>query len=109
MSPCLKREVCAVIIDEDGKIAVGQNLIQNDIIQSCPRSKGEGYKKCTEICRQYGHAETEAIKSAKSRNMKLNGSILYLTGHHRICDNCKQACEKEGIKMIILGENNGSI
>ena len=106
MKPCLKREVCAVIIDQDGKIAVGQNLIQNDTVRKCPRVGNEGYEKCLSICNQVGHAETEAIKVAKKRNMKLNGAILYLTGHFYACYNCREACKKEGIKIIILGDNN---
>lgn len=100
--PCYKREVCAVIVDKNGKIATGQNLIYNSTVTECPRAKGEGYEKCKTVCLQLGHAETEAIKHAKLRKMDLVGANIYLTGHHRICDNCKAACDAEGLNVIIV-------
>ena len=102
---CYKREACAVIVDTNGKIAVGQNLIYAEGVTECPRTEGEGYEKCKSICNQAGHAETEAIKQAKLRNLELNGANLYLTGHYRICDDCKSACDNEGINVIIVSED----
>ena len=103
--PCFKREVCAVIMDRNGKIAVGENRIYNDDVDICPRLKGENYEKCTSVCKQKGHAEIMAIKDAKDKELELEGSILYLMGHYRICDNCESACKEVGINnIIILGD-----
>lgn len=102
MNHCFKREVCAILIDKNGKIAVGQNLISNSEVSECPREKGENYEKCISICRQEGHAETMVIQNALERNMELKGSILYLIGHNRICDNCQAGCDKHGINVIIV-------
>lgn len=101
---CFKRQVCAVIIDKNGQIAAGENLIYNMDVTECPRLKGEGYEKCISICKQKGHAETEAIKNAKARGMILKGANIYLLGHYKACDNCKAACEKEGLNIVIVDE-----
>jgi len=102
--PCFKREVTAVIVGRDGRIAVGQNLIYNDDLEECPRAKGEGYDKCISICNQKGHAEIMAIKKAKERYLDMEDANIYLIGHHRICDNCKEACDNEGLNVIIVNE-----
>ena len=100
MKPCFKREVCAVIVNKEGQIAVGQNLIYNNDVMECPRIRPEGYEKCISICKQKGHAETEAIRNALNRKMDIEGANLFLMGHHRICDNCKKECDKHNINVI---------
>ena len=102
MKPCLKREVCAVIVSENGEIVVGQNLIKNNKIFKCPRSSGEGYEKCIHWCRQPGHAEIMAIEKAKERNFDLTKSTLFLHGHNKVCYNCTEVCKNEGLKVVIV-------
>lgn len=101
---CFKRQVCAVIVDEDGRIAVGENLISNNLIGECPREKGENYEKCITICRQDGHAESMAIENALQRNMKLKGANIYLMGHNRVCLDCKKGCDLHGLNIIIVNK-----
>ena len=104
MNPCFKREVAAVIVDKNGRIAVGQNLIYNDKVFECPRDKGEGYEKCISICNQRGHAETEAIKEGIKLGLELENANLYLMGNHRICDDCSNECKKHNINVIIVNK-----
>ena len=104
MKPCFKREVCAVIVDKNGKIAVGQNLIYNCFVTECPRDKGEGYDKCKDVCHQHGHAETEAIKEGKRLGLELKKANLYLTGHYRVCSDCQKACDEHDINVVIVNE-----
>lgn len=103
MNPCLKREVCAVIINSSGEIVVGQNTI-TATINKCPREKGEGYDKCLSICKQRAHAEVDAILKAEDRGMDIRGATLYLIGHHRVCNECQQICELKGLNIKILGD-----
>lgn len=103
--PCFKREVCAVIVDVDGKIAIGENLIYNEEVKECPRLKGEGYEKCETICNQKGHAEIMAIEDAKKRGLKLEDATLYLMGHHRMCAECIKECRDHGLStFMIMGD-----
>ena len=104
MKPCFKREVCAVIINKKGQIATGQNLISNGLIGECPRDVGEGYEKCTSICRQEGHAEAMAIQDAMDRKIDIEGANLYLMGHYRVCDSCQAGCDKHNLKVIIVNK-----
>ena len=104
MIPCYKRQVCAVLITKKGEISVGENLIYNEEVTECPRTKGEGYDKCTSVCKQKGHAETEAIRKARENRLDILGANLYLMGHYRICDNCKAACDEHNINIIIVNE-----
>ena len=105
MKPCFKREVCAVIVDKNGKIASGTNEIRNSEVTECPRLKGENYVKCKELCRQEGHAEIVAITNAILKGLELNNSNLYLMGHHRICVDCSNECKKHNINVIIVNES----
>ena len=104
MKPCFKREVCAVLITEKGEISVGQNIIYNKEVMDCPRAKGEGYYKCTSVCQQKGHAETEAIRKAIEARHNIENANLYLMGHYRICGPCKAACDEHNINVIITNE-----
>ena len=102
MKPCFKRQVCAVIVTNKGEISVGQNLIYNEEVVECPRTKGEGYDKCTSICKQKGHAETEAIRAGLEAGYDIRGANLYLMGHHRICGPCQAACDEYNINITIV-------
>lgn len=104
MQHCFKREVCAVLVDRNGQIAVGQNLIDNDDLTQCPRAKGEGYEKCKSECRQEGHAEVMAIKSALKRGLILDNANLYLMGHYRVCDDCQSWCDTFNINVTIVNK-----
>ncbi len=53
---CAKKRVQCVLIAEDGEVFVGENWCNNPQ-QTCPREPGEGYDKCTHICKQNAHAE----------------------------------------------------
>lgn len=105
MQNCLKRLVIAYIITPDGEMYFGRNDIENTDIKECPREKinakfGERYDLCRSECRQTGHAEVNAIKSAKGANLK--GSTLFLWGIDRICDECKKQLKLHQINDIIL-------
>lgn len=104
MHPCPKRNVCAVIIDKNGRIASGQNTIKV-YTDKCPRSKGENYDKCKSICGQENHAETAAIKDALEKGLELSGSTLYLLGHYHACLDCQKACIEHDIKIEIVNED----
>jgi len=101
MGPCAKQTTIAVIA-KDGKYWVGVNSCVNPQ-ESCPRGdmpSGRGYELCDDICKQTGHAETNAIKAAGKKNCK--DAILYLFGHDRVCNDCALAALKAGIKKLFI-------
>ena len=64
---------------------------------------GEGYHLCTDICKQWGHAETQAIAKAREDGVMIIGSTLYLEGHTYVCSACQAACDDAGIAHVIIG------
>jgi DNA mismatch endonuclease (patch repair protein) len=96
---CAGRDVLAIIA-KDGKFYTGTNWCRNPQ-KKCPRLPGEDYSKCKSICKQDGHAETDAIKAAKGN---ARGGIMYLIGHDHCCDPCLEAMEKAGVEIVIFNK-----
>lgn len=86
---CAKVVVTCTLIATDGRRFVGRNDCANPQ-PTCPRTPGEGYDKCVNICRQAGHAEEVAVKLAGTA---ARGATAYIEGHHRICENCESVLQ----------------
>jgi deoxycytidylate deaminase len=93
---CAKKVVRAVIITDDFEVFEGFNDCLNPQ-ERCPRVGNEGYEKCHSICKQTAHAEINAINAA---GHKAKGARIYVN-HKRICDQCKEAIERAGIKHSV--------
>lgn len=99
--PCAKQVVKATIVTSDGRRFTGTNFILNEQA-TCPRGtlpSGEGYHLCREVCAQPGHAEVNALAAAGDAAW---GSVLYLEGHTRVCDDCMEKCYRAGVMWIHL-------
>lgn len=101
--PCAKRTVTATIVAQNGRRYVGTNWCANPQAV-CPRADmptGVGYELCASVCQQSAHAEVNAIAEA---GQDAAGATLYLQGHTYACQPCAAACERAGIKQIVIGK-----
>ena len=96
--PCAKRQVVCTIVGINGARYIGENDCANPQ-KVCPRLEGEGYEKCTSVCQQVGHAETEALKKA---GMNARGGHATLFGHHWICEPCGRALSDAGVASVTI-------
>jgi deoxycytidylate deaminase len=62
---------------------------------------GEGYD-LFDICKQENHAELAAILDAKSKNIDLLDSTLFLLGHTYCCQPCLDKMRDTGIKQYFV-------
>lgn len=95
---CAKKHVCCYIVHK-GKTYVGTNKV-NKPQKTCPRGPNEGYKKCTTICDQPGHAEEMALKAAEG--VDLTGAVAYLSGIGYYCKSCQEKLFNAGIESLRL-------
>ena len=96
---CAKRHVSCYLYSSDGWLmASGSNRCRNPQ-EVCPREPGEGYAKCTSICKQAGHAEEVALFNAGGYD--LSGGKAVVT-HERVCDECRDALAAAGITDVVL-------
>ena len=97
---CAKQTVTATLITRDGQRFTGTNHCTTP--QSvCPRGDmphGVGYHLCRDVCGQEAHAEVNAIRAA---GMDAAGSVIYVSGHHRACDACRNAAGLIGARIVI--------
>ena len=103
-SGCVKQPTGAVIVLNIQIIGRGSNAGKKQNV--CPHwdsPTGENYGPCKNICRQNGHAETEAILSSKYLTKDAN---LYLYGHWWCCRPCWEAIIKAGIRNVYLLKNS---
>ena len=111
-SPCLKQTTLAIIIN-DGRYYIGSNHCEEEV-EDCPREtkpSGEGYELCRSICGQTAHAEIDVLEKAGEQ---AEGGTMFLIGHNYLCQTCKDAATRMGIKEVIIiddlivkGNNNG--
>jgi len=101
--PCQKQTVLAFLVTQDGKRAyVGSNWCKTPVEpEQCPRvlqnyKSGEGYHLCRDICHQPYHAETDVLTKAGSAEAM--GSKISIIGHNRVCEQCKTAMRRAGVK-----------
>jgi hypothetical protein len=97
--PCAKAVVRCTLIATNGARFIGENRCANPQA-SCPRASGEGYEKCTTICRQLGHAETEALEAAGS---SASGAHAFVEGRSYVCRSCQEALFGAGVRSLTLG------
>ncbi len=98
---CAKAFVRATLVCTDGQNFVGTNDVRNPQ-RVCPRGADSGrdsYELCSIICRQQGHAETEALRLAGPWAV---GATVYVE-HHRVCSACSKALERAGVAKVVLG------
>lgn len=98
---CAKREVTCTIFTVSGKNFTGTNDCRNPQ-PKCPRFKGEGYAKCTTICRQGGHAETQALKLLLDSKESPLGAEAHVFGHYYCCKDCAKILADAGVSKIII-------
>lgn len=99
---CAKQNVVAVLVTTTGRVFVGYNGIDKDV-KECPRKgmeSGTGYKLCTSVCFQRGHAETNVCEIAGKEHTE--GSIIYLYGHTYCCENCIKTMLEYGVSKVIF-------
>lgn len=99
IGPCAKAFVRCTIVAMDGARYIGENFCLA-AQPACPREHGEGYEKCTTICRQVAHAEVVAAAIAGNR---AQGGTAYLEGHTYACENCKAALAVVGVNQVVIG------
>lgn len=97
--PCAKATVRCTLVTPNGERIVGTNRCANPQA-TCPRAPGEGYEKCTTVCRQQGHAEQVAVQLAGE---KARGSRAFLEGHTYACMNCQHALFGAGVLSFSIG------
>ncbi len=88
---CLKRPVYVLIVTTNSKRFYGMNHINVDHLSECPRQNfptGEGYELCENVCRQFAHAEVNAVADALAVGADLREAKVYLTGHDYCCESC---------------------
>ena len=85
---CAKRQVRCTIFTRTGFPFIGTNACANPQ-EVCPREPGEGYEKCRSVCRQYGHAESEAVRRLWEAGYDAVGGSAFIEGHDHACDSCK--------------------
>lgn len=118
MQKCLKQSVIADLVFSSGITYSGNNDIDNNLIECCPRDEagfksGFGYELCKDICGQTSHAEISVINQYKKSILNDNGyskkypeyfdletAIFTVKNHNYICDNCLMAIIDVGIKNI---------
>lgn len=96
---CAKKIVRCVIITKDGETFYGENSCNKPQVE-CPRTEGEGYDKCKDICMQEDHAEIRALREA--RFIDISGSTAIITGIDHLCKPCARALSDKGVAEIIL-------
>lgn len=105
VGPCAKRTVTCLIesTHPSGELewVEGSNWCANPQ-PVCPREPGEDYTKCKTICRQSGHAETNAVALAKKSGISLIGGSATIRGHYWICEPCGKALRDAGVARVIL-------
>jgi deoxycytidylate deaminase len=102
VGPCAKQQVRCTLVHPDGRRWVGENLCAN-AQETCPRAgmpTGQGYELCASVCRQMGHAEEQAARTA---GLEAAGARAYLEGHTYACDNCKSVLLRAGVREITIG------
>lgn len=97
--PCAKTTVRCTLVTPAGERIVGTNHCENPQSE-CPRAAGEGYEKCTSVCRQVGHAEVVAVQLAGDR---ARGARAYLQGHTYACMSCQHALFGAGVISFSIG------
>lgn len=100
--PCVKAQVKATLVAENGHRFVGSNAVENPQTV-CPRASAEhftGYEACKIVCQQVSHAEVSAINLAGEL---ARGGTIYLEGHFAPCPDCQAAADAAGVERIIVG------
>ena len=100
---CNKQTTVAIVVNGPRHF-IGSNSCKDPRINGCPRDafnmpSGEWYFYCTDVCKQKYHAEVDAIRKAGKH---AKGATLFLVGHNRICNDCREAADKAGIERIII-------
>ncbi|UOO89533.1 hypothetical protein LVJ82_00695 [Vitreoscilla massiliensis] len=100
---CADKTVFAELTTPSGAKFYGFNGCANPQTK-CPRSSGEGYTKCREICRQPAHAEVMAISQWDDAGAEM-GATMRVWGANKICCNCKAVCAENGVIVeLVRGE-----
>lgn len=94
---CAKQRVRCVLTTPDGQTFEGTNDCANPQ-RVCPRTPGEDYTKCRTVCRQHGHAETDALNAAGDRAI---GATAQLVGHSYYCAECQHALFAAGVTALL--------
>lgn len=112
-SPCIRRQIGAIIVKEDSIVSTGYNGpargVVNCLEAGCLKDKKNlphycGYDDCIGV-----HAEENAIVNAARNGSAVLGGVLFLYGHDsgtrnisdlRPCDRCKRIIINSGIEKV---------
>ena len=92
-SNCERRKVGAVIVNDDGVLAVGNNTCGTEKCQRTNMLSGERLDLCEGM-----HAERMAIIYCIANTIPTEGAELYCTT--KPCDTCRKIIEQAGIKQV---------
>lgn len=105
-STCLRRQVGAVIVNDNRMLATGYNGAPNNsahcfqLSEGCLReARGIPSGQRQELCRGL-HAEQNAILQAAAFGVSLRGSDCYCT--HQPCVTCAKMLINAGIKRVVF-------
>lgn len=96
---CAKRLVTCYLVTVDGAVFVGRNTC-HEPVEVCPRLPGEGYEKCSSVCRQIGHAEEVVLQMAGAKAV---GATAYLDGIGWYCRSCQEKLFAAGVVGLRMG------
>lgn len=121
-SPCLRRQIGAIIVKEDAIVSTGYNGPARGVVNclnvGCLKNKKNmpsysGYDFCIGV-----HAEENAVLNAARNGSGVLGGTLFLAGidtatgsicELRPCDRCKRVIINAGIKKVYAKKPDGSI
>jgi deoxycytidylate deaminase len=102
---CAKQRVTCTLHLRDGTQVEGENRCRNPQ-RVCPRVErgmktGEGYELCQSVCQQVGHAEADALATARSFGLDLRGATAHVQGHTYYCMACQHALFAAGVARLV--------
>jgi dCMP deaminase len=121
-SPCIRRQVGAIIVKEDAIASTGYNGpargVINCIDAGCLKDKKRvpsyvGYEECIAV-----HGEENAVINAARNGVSIRGGVMYVYGVWykdkspagvRPCDRCKRVIINAGITRVVIMKDDGSI
>jgi dCMP deaminase len=121
-SPCLRRQIGAIIVNEDVIVSTGYNGPPRGVINcleiGCLKDKNNlpsysGYDFCIGV-----HAEENSVINAARNGSSINNGYLYLCGQDynskgisdlRPCDRCKRVLINSGIKKVFTRKPDNSV
>lgn len=115
-SSCMRNHVGAVIVRDKDIISTGYNgapQFQKNCLEIgyCYRNKNNIPSGTQlEACRAVGsHAESNAISLAARNGHSTKNATIYITGHNKICNQCKALIANANIIRVLQLDTKGHV